>query len=190
MFSRLPVVNERTNSCFWFWRQLRRKLRCPVTTTIMSCRLRRLRAWEVCLMLVETLMTYNGHSRPIEVKGSPVPRVGRRCCARIIEARKAPVLWARRDRHVRIRRPACAVKTAPEKGGGGYTSLHFFVLCAFWPAVHMLVCCVYWLVVSMVWDNCSYRTCQRRVSRISLYYGAKTGRVTCQSSRKQGAERS
>jgi len=30
-------------------------------------------------------------------QGSPVQRAGRRCCMRIIEARKAPVLWARQD---------------------------------------------------------------------------------------------
>jgi len=28
----------------------------------------------------------------VKVMGSPVPRAGRRCCMRIIEARKAPVL--------------------------------------------------------------------------------------------------
>jgi len=28
----------------------------------------------------------------VKEKGSPVPRVGRRCCMRIIEARKFPVL--------------------------------------------------------------------------------------------------
>ena len=115
MFSRLPMVNEWTNSCFWCWRQLRHKLKCQVTTTIMSCRLRRLRSWEVYLMFVETQMRYNRHSRPIEVKGSPLARVGRRCCVWIIEARQVPVLWARRDKHARIRWPPCAVKTAPVK---------------------------------------------------------------------------
>jgi len=59
-------------------------------------------------------------------------------------------------------------------------------MCAFWSAVYMLVCCVYWLVVSMVWVYCCYRTGKRRVSRISLYYGAQTERFTCKSSPKQG----
>jgi len=81
----------------------------------MSCRLRRLRPCEVYLMFVETLIRYNQHSRPIEVKGSLVLRVARRCCAQVIEARKASVLWAQRDKHVRIRWPPCAVKTASEK---------------------------------------------------------------------------
>jgi len=58
----------------------------------MSCRLRRLRPCEVYLMFVETLIRYNQHSRPIEVKGSLVLRVARRCCAQVIEARKASVL--------------------------------------------------------------------------------------------------
>jgi len=45
-------------------------------------------------MFVETLTRYNRHSWPIEakVKGSPVPRAGRRCCMRIIEAGKDLVL--------------------------------------------------------------------------------------------------
>jgi len=173
VFSRLPMVYEWTNSCFWCWRQLRRKLKWQVTTTIMSCRLRRLRPWKVCLMFVEILMRYNRHNRPIEVKGSPVQRVGRRCCTRIIEARMAPVLWAREtstpgsgDHHVLWNPRLKKSETNAKKGD--YTCLHFFVMRAFWPAVCMFVCCIYWLVV-MVWVYCCYRTCQRRVSCISLY---------------------
>ena len=80
--------------------------------------------------------------------------------------------------------PGCKKARLIQKRGELHL-LAFFVMCAFWPAVYMLVCCVYWLVVSMVWVYCCYLTCQRRVSRISLYYGAQTGRFTCKSSPKQ-----
>ena len=88
------------------------------------------------------------HRIEVKVKGSPLPRAGRQCCMRIIEARKASVLWARRDNHVRITWPPFAVKTAPVrkrdscKKRGYYTCLHF-LLCVLSDQLYICSCAVY-----------------------------------------------
>ena len=113
VFSRLPMVYEWTNSCFRCWRQLRRKLKCQITTMSPETAEAVRGLLNVCGDTNEvqpTQLANRGQSQGV----SGAAR-GRRCCMRIIEARKAPVLWARRDKHVRIRWPPCAVKTAPVK---------------------------------------------------------------------------
>ena len=55
---------------------------CQMTTTITSCRLQRLRMWEVCLMFVETLMRNYRPSAKIKIRKAPrwAPHLKRRAC--------------------------------------------------------------------------------------------------------------
>jgi len=144
-------------------------------------------------MFVETLTRYNRHSWPIEVKvkGSPVPRAGRRCCMCNHRSQEGPSALstkrqARQDQVTTMccENPACKKARLMQKKGG----LH---LLAFLWYVCFLISCMYARVLCILdcCFDCCYRMCQRRVSRISLHYGAQTGRFTCKSSPNQGAER-
>jgi len=62
---------------------------------------------------------------------------------------------------------------------GDNTCVHF-LLCVLISCIYVpMLCLLAYCFNSVVWVYDCYRTCQRRVSRLLLYYGAQTERCRC-----------